>query len=328
MQQTKRHHYVPKAYLKAFCGPTGRLLVYRKDQPEKALPVTPDATQFRGYYYSQPLPQGGQDNNTIEAFFSTVEAKWPPAVAALHSRSVVDVALMTDIFEFMALQFARVPAQRDMVEASLAQMVKSELQVLRLNGSLPKLPFDIEGILDHVVVSIDPHQSIHAMVPIMQSMGELFNHIGLEVIHNSTCTAFLTSDNPVIWFDSSLPFAKQRPYTVDLKDGDIQFFFPVSPTMAIRGSREKQATCAKQGLHHTDVLDENWVKTINKQICRFAYEAVIACGPGQEQVIQELAELSPIHEAITIPGLSGFTTLHRQAFGARAPKPKWKTSES
>jgi hypothetical protein len=74
MQQTKRHHHVPKAYLKVFCDVQGKLLVYRKDAPTEPLHQVPDATQFRRYYYSQPLIDGSQYNNTLEVAFSSIEA--------------------------------------------------------------------------------------------------------------------------------------------------------------------------------------------------------------------------------------------------------------
>ncbi len=75
MQQKKRHHFVPKAYLNTFCDQRGKLLVYRKDSPQEPLHGAPGATQFRRYfyYYSQPIPEGGRDNNTLEAFFSIIE---------------------------------------------------------------------------------------------------------------------------------------------------------------------------------------------------------------------------------------------------------------
>ncbi|CAN7547071.1 DUF4238 domain-containing protein [Caballeronia sp. LjRoot31] len=130
MQQTKRHHFIPKAYLKAFCDSSGRLLVYRKDAPLPPLRVSPDATQFRRYYYSQPIPEGGQDNNTLEALFLTIESNWPETVSKLHRRENVNDRL-ENIFEFMSLQRARVPAARDAVEAMLVQSIISRLPASR-----------------------------------------------------------------------------------------------------------------------------------------------------------------------------------------------------
>lgn len=323
MQQTKRHHFVPKAYLRAFCDTSGRLLVYRKDGSPEPLRVTPDATQFRRYYYSQPTPEGGQDNNALEAFFSTIESDWPETVARLHRRENVNERL-EKIFEFMTLQRVRVPASRDMVEAALAQTVKDTMKVMLASGELPPPPAGLEDLPNQVQVSIDPHRSIHAMTAIIEGMGQLYSMIGLAAVHNATARPFLTSDNPVLWFDPSLPFDTQRPYTINPDGGPVLLVFPVSPTLALVGSNEYKETFGQHGLLHSDAPDETWVEVINAQVCRFAYEAVIANSAGQEEVIAKFADISPVHEAVALPVARGAATIHRQVFGPRLAKPKWQ----
>ncbi len=76
--EKKRHHYIPKAYLNFFTDRDGKVFIHLKDEPEKFIHQTPDNTGFHKYFYSQPLPDGGRDNNTLEGFFSKVEDKWPP----------------------------------------------------------------------------------------------------------------------------------------------------------------------------------------------------------------------------------------------------------
>ena len=159
--------------------------------------MAPDATQFRRYYYSQPTPDGGQDNNTLEAFFSTIESEWPATISKLHLRGDVNDRL-ENIFQFMALQRVRVPAARDAAEAMLAQVVKDKMAATLAHGSLPLPPLGLDDPLSQVNVSIDPHQSIHAMAAMMQGMGTLYSMLGFAVIHNATTRPFLTSDNPVL----------------------------------------------------------------------------------------------------------------------------------
>lgn len=322
-QQTKRHHYVPKAYLNAWRNEKGRLLVYRKDDPGKALPLAPDATQFRSYYYSQPTPDGGQDNNTLEQLFSTLESDWPPLVAALERGEDVNGSLET-VFQFISLQRARVPAARDAIESMLAETTRSTLQVMLQNGTIEAPPREMGDLPRCLDIAIDPHQSIHAMARLIQAMGTLFSKIGITAVHNNTGRAFLTSDNPVIWFDPSLPFDEQRPYTVDPNGGPIFLIFTVSPTLAILGSTDYQATYSKHGLFHSEVPERSFVDMINAQVCRFGYECVIAQSPGHEEEAARFSEVSPIHEAISIAAGTGVLTVHRQAFGKRPHKPKWK----
>jgi hypothetical protein len=322
MQQTKRHHYVPKAYLKAFCDPQGKLRVYRKDAPAEPLHQVPDATQFRKYYYSQPILDGGQDNNTLEATFSSVESHWPETVAKLHARGNVNDRL-ENIFQFIALQRVRVPASRDAAEAVLAQTVKDTMTVMLANGKLPPPPPGLEDLPKAVQVAIDPHQSIHSMIAMMEGMGKLFSMVGLAAVHNNTEQTFITSDNPVLWFDPSLPFEEQRPYTIRI-GGPVFLVFPVSPKLALIGSTQYRESFGAHGLHHSDVPNEGMIYAINSQVCRFAYEAVITQDTRWDHLIAEYAGVSPVHEAVAVPMAKGMATVHRMAFGARTNKPKWR----
>jgi hypothetical protein len=326
MNQPKRHHFVPKAYLKSFCDQKGRILVYRKDAPHKPLHVVPDATQFRRYYYSQPTPIGGQDNTTLEALFSTVENDWPQTVELLHQRENVNDRL-EHIFNFMALQRVRVPASRDISEAALAQTIKDSLKVMVATGAISPPPTEIQDIQNQIEVSVDPHQSIHAMATMIKEVGTLLDMIGLAAVHNATARPFLTSDNPILWFDPTLHFVDQQPYNVNPNGGPVMFFFPVSPKLALFGCNTYKETFACHGLLHSDVPDMKWVDLLNAQVCRFAYEAVIAQSPGHEEMIAQYAGISPVHEATTIPMRAGVATIHQQVFGARKAKPKWSDKE-
>ena len=82
--QKKRHHYVPICYLDGFTAAGGRIFAYRKDDPFPPLYLKPDEIAFERYYYSQPLLDGGRDNNTIENFFSKIETTWPPIVERIR----------------------------------------------------------------------------------------------------------------------------------------------------------------------------------------------------------------------------------------------------
>ena len=55
----KRHHYVPKAYLRSLCDGSEKVLVYRKGDPSKVISLSLANTAFHKYYYSQPTPDGG-----------------------------------------------------------------------------------------------------------------------------------------------------------------------------------------------------------------------------------------------------------------------------
>lgn len=130
----KRHHYIPKSYLKFFCDNAGQVRVYRKDDPCKVIQLSPDNTGFHKYYYSQPKPDGGKDHNALEDCFSKIEDKGQGIVDRLHRRENVNDSLV-DIFQFMILQRARVPASRDAIERIDAERMLARLVAWMRQGS-------------------------------------------------------------------------------------------------------------------------------------------------------------------------------------------------
>jgi Protein of unknown function (DUF4238) len=162
--EKKRHHYVPVTYLNKFTHASGNVFAYRKDRPQPPLYTSPNAIGFETYYYSQPLPDGGRDNNTFEDFFGTIESKWTPLAERLRSGSDATNNFTSSDFEalfmFLGLMRVRVPATRDMVEISLSDQVKAEARLLDRLGKLPPKPDGMEDILDHMVAAIDPHRCV------------------------------------------------------------------------------------------------------------------------------------------------------------------------
>lgn len=86
MAEKKRHHYIPIVYLKAFSDETGKVLAYRKDEPQKSIHARPDEIAFEKYYYSQPLPNDSQDNAKLEDLFGTIETLWPEVLEHFRKR--------------------------------------------------------------------------------------------------------------------------------------------------------------------------------------------------------------------------------------------------
>jgi hypothetical protein len=183
--EKKRHHYVPVAYLSAFTDKRGRVFAYRKDEPQKPLYVRPTEIAFQRYYYSQPMPDGGQDNNRIEDFFSSVESNWPGILAKCQAREYLTVQDVTHLFEFLGMMRVRVPAARDAVEAVLASSVKTVAKIMEDAGKLPPPPPDLADYLkfQNLEVTIDPHRSIHAMATLARGFAAVANVVGLEVLH-------------------------------------------------------------------------------------------------------------------------------------------------
>lgn len=64
--------------------------------------MAPDAIGFEKHYYSQPLPGGGRDTNTLENMFSDLERKWPALATKRSNGEDINDELGT-LIEFLAL---------------------------------------------------------------------------------------------------------------------------------------------------------------------------------------------------------------------------------
>ena len=291
--EKKRHHYIPITYLNKFADDTGKVMAYRKDEVLKPLHLRPSEIAFERYYYSQPLPEGGQDNNTLEDFFSTIESTWPPLVDQLRSGSAISSDLEA-LYTFMGLMRVRVPAARDMVEISLAEHVKATARFLDQAGKLSPKPKGHEDILDHINVSIDPHQSLHAMPALMRGFGHLLDCLEFEVVHNETDVSFLTSDNPVVVFDPTVREESVLPYQVR-PWGSIELLFPIDPDTVLRGRTGPSV------LRHVKLTDRQSAKRINRFVARFGYRFDFSRDHTHEALIIKHAGTLPISTTTVVP---------------------------
>jgi len=318
----KKHHYLPEAYLKAFCDNKGQIYVCRKDNPSEVFQTSPSGTGHHEYYYAQPRPDGERDTDTLEEIFNTYETHWPRIVNALLAKKNVNDRLV-DIFSFITLQRLRVPAARDAFEKMLAASVKMTAQNMEAAGMIPPMPKSLEHLRNHIEVAIDPHQSIHAMKEAMPGVGELLDRLGLCAIHNNTGTSFITSDNPVIWLDPSVPMAELRPYAVR-PDGPVVLLFPVTPHILLYGDTNVKDNFSKHGLWHTECNDVKMIEGLNEWVCRFAYRDVYSIATGFQELVEVHAETSPVIRTDVMHSGEGQYISHQFVFGKRSKKPKWE----
>ena len=321
--QKKRHHYVPITYLNRFTDGGGRIYAYRKDDPAKSLHLRPSEIAFERYYYSQPLPEGGQDNNRLEDLFSKIETAWPGLVDDLSGARDLGNRI-EQLFEFIGLLRVRGPAARDPVELYLAHIARRKMMALVESGRLPPPPAGLT--FDEIEISIDPHQSIHAMVPMVKGFARLWEFCGLEVIHNTTSEPFATSDNPVIVFDPDVAEARILPYTVRPPRGRVELLLPISPTVLLRGSTELPVIRPGDRPRHVEMRSRAAVCRMNRFAARFGYRFVFANHSGLQALVAKHAALSPTIRFDVVPDLDdGEFNFMQMVFGPRPQKPKWRS---
>jgi hypothetical protein len=160
------------------------------------------------------------------------------------------------------------------------------------------------------------------MVEMLRGAGEVFTQIGIGALHNTTNLPFLTSDNPVVWFDPSFQEMKMRPYW-RRDGGPVVMFFPVTPNLLVYGHSSMRKQFESKGFGHSELSDREFVKTVNRHICRFAYKAIYSQKTGHEFLIKKHSQVSPILRRRIIPSETGEVIIYDHVFGRPSVKPKW-----
>lgn len=315
----KRHHYVPVTYLRNFVDASGQLHVFRKDDPGRPFRQRPESTGFERYYYSQLADNGERDDHRLEAIFSEIETVWPSIVAALAARECM-FAEAPHIITFLGLMRVRVPAFRDAAELHLGHAVHTQALIMHAAGQLPLLSEGHADLIEKIQVTIDPQMSLEIMAQALSDIGQLFATLSFDVLHNAADRAFLTSDNPVIYYDPQVATQRMLPYTIDRDGGRVELLFPVSPTMVLRGRTRPHRT----DIGHRTISDRRTVTRINRLICRFAYRTVFASDARDARLIEQTAALSPVARLDRIPAPGGgYFSFGQFVFEPRPEKPKW-----
>ncbi|MFZ0267361.1 DUF4238 domain-containing protein [Caulobacter sp.] len=321
----KKHHYVPQTYLRAFSDATGRLYSYRKDDPGN-----PHLTHIRNvaaenYYYAQPTPDGGRNLDALEKAFGEIESGWPEIVAILSKGQQLASSNLDTFYQFLGLMRVRGPASRDAIELTMAEQVRSLGRMLEKRGELPPKPASMEEALafDNLQISIDPHQSLHMMPAVMVGFGKVLHVLGFSIIRNKTDISLLTSDNPVIYFDPSMPEATVRPYAIE-NGPPVELLFPLSPSLLLIGHSDWAGPKGHTYLRFVTCSDKQIIRRANRFIARFGYNSVFSPDRSSDKLIAKWAHESPISKTVTFPTSDGEITVSQTVFGQRPTKPKWR----
>ncbi len=283
----RKHHFVSITYMDGFTDETGRVQVYRSEDPQNPHATQPRATGYQKQYYSQPLPEGGIEHHRFEDLFNTIETVWPETVRALEARRLSQ-AISFNVQGMQTIMRVRVPAARDRTALMLEAKLRSECKALEEIGALPPEFARYSGQSGTVPIGINPHETLHAMKQQFKEFGDLCFRLGFEVLYNRTGIPFLTSDNPVCIYDPRLSPVDRRPYDYS---GEVELLFPVTSRMIVRGSSKRGPAnvISRQG----DITDRRIVRRMNETIAQFAYRMTIARDRSCDEIIQRHAALVP-----------------------------------
>lgn len=286
-RNNRRHHFISAVYMDGFADERGRVQVYRCEAPEDPHPMNPRAIGFERDYYSQKLPEGGQENHRFEDLWNTIETVWPETVQALAARRL-SPAISFNVLGMQSIMRARVPATRDRHALTLEAKLRAEHKIAEEIGVLPPELERYAGQFDTVPIGINPYETLLAMNGEFKDFGDLCFRLGFEVLHNKTSMPFLASDNPVCSYDPRSALLSRTPYD---HSGEVELIFPVSARMLVRGSTKLEPVNVIS--RHRDIFDRRKVLQLNRTIAQFSYRVTIGQDRSSDDLIRAHAALVP-----------------------------------
>ena len=117
MGQKKRHHFLPKFYLKGFIDPHNPpfIWLYEKGEPliQKRSPIN---IAVRKHYHSFVTTAGERDSETVENIFADMEDKAAPVIRKIKNEETLNEQDRKQFARFLAFMMTRVPKFRNDVE--------------------------------------------------------------------------------------------------------------------------------------------------------------------------------------------------------------------
>ena len=279
----RQHHYVPCCYIRPFSNAEGLVAVYDKWHRIPRFVTRPANILKERDYYAQPVHAEQRFDDVIERFFSDIETRWPSIIAALIDREPLTTEMREAFFSLQGSLRVRVPNTRKAVEHCLRTKVWSAAEdlgepvppdiVRKFAIAHPELLLQSSVTLKMlieagaVIVSIDPHRSIHAMPALARHFSTILARTrGVSLLHNRTPVDFVTSDNPIIFL--SREGGAVLPYPFEPQS--LEYLFVITPRLAAYfNSAERQTR------EHRDLWSEKTARKINDLVAQFADRFVV-----------------------------------------------------
>ncbi len=266
MSVPKQHHSIPRVYLENFVESDGRLTVFSKRRSQTLRPRPSNAlTSF--HYFSQPVEGIENADQSIESvLLNNIETSFPDLLnSLLKKEQEIDIKLFVETILSMAI---RTPSFREGFEIGLANYVNRIAKRIPAT-EFPKPPAGLEDIAEHLVVTIDPHRSLHAMIHYLRRYAGVLATLQYRILYVPKGQTILTSDNPIVWYESG--YGKRWPNICNfLPTRKTRAILPLSPHVALVG--RKSPTGDFSFIRNTRFLSRIEIREINEMQLACAWQ--------------------------------------------------------
>ena len=225
----KNQHIVTSAYVKEWCDPrtpdghTPYVWLVSKDG-QSVYNKSPKNIFNESDFYTS-FDENGNRNLELEHYLHKIEDDFLAARKVIGEKHPINDFEFQSIVLFIASTYVRTKLQKREQKEIWSDLLKI-YQRIGINQSIPEIYKQIENLHDQ---PLPFHIStfLNITVPVLLRMK-------LTIMATSSKTGFITSDNPVLWFDPSLWFMNKPISLFGLESPYIEILLPLSPNYLVQ----------------------------------------------------------------------------------------------
>lgn len=281
----KKHHYVPRFYLKGFRDPVNprclwvadkKDLLVRKESPSRAARIS-------GYYDLTKVTFA--KSSMFEDFLSKIEAR---AASVFYKIQDQDLRITLEdryhLSNYLGLQLGRVPAFRQVIKDALTSNANRAIRENVLDNDKMRARFGDEASFFKEYFLAGKLEPVPGTDYLLASTFEFGLYAAEHIfekrwmfLKNSGKQSFFTSDNPV---GLLTPDAKPPRGQVPFRDKRLEISFAVSPSIAILMHSHDE---------HEDIIevDDATVIDMNRRVLPTVERFVYAAGQSQVEWVRD-----------------------------------------
>ncbi len=251
MPQNKKHHYVPRFYLRRFSFDGKSINIWNLKKKQRIYSANLKNQCYRDYFY------GKQPD--LEGALGGIESAAASAMKKAEEFEVLPLPMTHDhlaLILYLLTQFGRTTFSASAINEVLDKLMKHLLREEAMAKGI-----DIEKF------AIQAKNAVQLALRAYIQGYPLLLDLGYKLLVNKTGTEFVTSDNPVVFYNQFLSF---RPLggNAGLAQKGLLIFFPIGPKHVLLFYDSGVYSVGKRNNHTIPVIRPQDVYEINTlQIC-------------------------------------------------------------
>ncbi len=265
MPNNKKHHYVPRFYLKRFSKDGKTICLFNLKKSKKIISANLQNQCYQNYFYGKKL--------NFEYELSRLELEVANILRHIDQDKMLPFSVPASseyilLILFLLTQYGRTKYATEALNEITDKITK---HILRLNAE--KKDIDLSK------VKIGIKDVAHFSTSTVAKCYPVILDLHCKLLINDTNVEFITSDNPMVLYNQFMSF-QEHTSNIGLLSKGLQIFFPIDPKKLILLYDSKVYRVGNDRKNTIEIINPTDIHHINKlQVCS-CLENIYFCDPN------------------------------------------------